>query len=382
MPANYNAGYERPGPIPASGVPSTGQAAQSAAANTPAAPTVVGTTTQADGTVLEIMSNGSTQPIPSTAGSATTTTTQSATASVTAWANSVGLGALSGWINQQIQNLAGQGMAASDIAGTISTTINSAPGFDTIMPGYNQRIANGFTNTDANTGAGIAGYLAYVQQIQAMAQTAGLVPGTITAATIGNAWAGDVSTSEMSSRITTEFTNAVNAAPAIQNELQKYGYVQGVTPGQLASYYLNPDNTINQLQQQFNSAVAGGEGSLTGFGEIGQSQAYALQAFLTSGGQTNLSSTQAANFFGTSVGGGLNSLAAMSQAGFEQAQPGAAQNGPGVVTQGELLSAGEGNAGAIQQVQRAAQTRAAASAGGGGFAASQTGVQGAGFGSQ
>src|SRR5665213_2704380 len=222
---------------------------------------------------------------------ATSTASQSATATVDAWATSVGLGSLSPWINQQIQTLAGQGLAASDIYTQIGTTINTAPGFDQIMPGYNQRIKNGYTNTDANTGAGIAGYMAYTQQLQAMAETAGLVPGTLTPTDIGNAWAGDVSTSEMSDRITTEYTNAVNALPAVQGELQNYGYTQSLSPGQLASYYLNPENTTAQLQQQFNSAVAGSEGKLTGFGEIGQSQAYALQAFLSNGGQNNLSRT-------------------------------------------------------------------------------------------
>ena len=301
---------------------------------------------------------------------------------VDAWATSVGLGSLSGWINQQIQQLAGLGMGASDIATTINSTINSAPGFDALMPGYNQRITNGYTNTDPNTGAGIAGYLAYRQQIQAMAETAGMVPGTISAQDIGNAWAGDVSTNELSARITTEYTNAINAMPQIQQQLQAYGYVQGITPGQLASYYLNPNNTINTLQQQFNSAVVGGEGTLTGFGDLGQSKAYALQAFLSNSGQNNLSPSQAANFFSGSLGSGLGSLSAMAQTGFEQAQLGTASNGPGFVSQDQLISAGEGNAGALQNVQRAAQTRAAGSSGGGGLAADQSGVKGIGYGSQ
>jgi hypothetical protein len=215
-----------------------------------------------------------------------------------------------------------------------------------------------------------------------MAETAGMVPGTITAQDIGNAWAGDVSTNELSARITTEYTNAINAMPQIQQQLQAYGYVQGITPGQLASYYLNPNNTINTLQQQFNSAVVGGEGALTGFGDIGQSKAYALQAFLSNSGQNNLSPSQAANFFSGSLGSGLGSLATMAQTGFEQAQLGTATNGPGFVSQDQLIAAGEGNAGALQNVQRAAQTRAAGSSGGGGLAADQSGVKGVGFGSQ
>ncbi len=302
--------------------------------------------------------------------------------SIDAWANTVGLGSLAPWINSEVTRLAGLGLGASDIAATINSTINKAPGFDALMPGYNQRIANGFTNTDAGTGAGIAGYLAYRQQLQAMAETAGMVPGTISTQIIGNAWAGDVSTTEMSERITTEYTNAVNALPGVQNELQNYGFTAGLSPGQLASYYLNPTNTVNALQQQYNSAVVGGEGVLTGFGEIGKSQAYALQAFLSNQGQNNLSAPQAANFFGGPLGAGLNSIATMAQTGFEAPQLGTVPTGPGVVTQSQLLGAGEGNAQDLLAVQRAAQTRAAPGKGGGGFAADQAGVPGAGYGSQ
>jgi hypothetical protein len=354
-------------------------AATNAANN--AAPTVVSTTQSPDGTVTDTMSNGTTQVQPGTAGTTYATTAQSATSTVDAWATSVGLGSLSGWINQQIQTLAGQGMAASDIATQIGTTINTAPGFDALLPGYNQRIANGYTNTDASTGAGIAGYMAYVQQLQQYAQVAGLVPGTLTATDIGNAWANDVSPDEMSTRITTEYVNAAAALPQVQAELQNYGYVQGLSTGQLASYYLNPEATTNTLQQQFNAAQVGGEGNLTGFGEIGQSQAYALQAFLSNGGQSNLSTTQAAGFFNNSLGNGLNSISAMANAGFEQAQLGTSANGPGVVTQGQLLGAAEGNASALAATQRAAQTRAAPGLGGGGFASDQSGVAGVGYGS-
>ena len=283
-------------------------------------------------------------------------------------------GVLAGWITGQMSTLAGQNLSSSDIVSTIESTMNNPTGnpqakaiFDQLFPGYNQRIQNGYTNTDSGTGAGIAGYLAYNQQVQAMAETAGLVPGTISAADIGAAWAGDVSTSELSTRITTEYVNAHNALPQVQQELQNYGYVQGLSTGQLASYYINPANTTAQLQQQFNSAVAGGEGTLTGFGEIGKAQAQAVGAFLSNQGQNNLSTTTAAGFFTGSLGNGMASIAQMAQSGFEQAGVGTAANGPGVVNQGQLLGAAEGNAGDIQATRRAAETRAAGAAGGGGF---------------
>ena len=72
----------------------------------------------------------------------------------------------------------------------------------------------------------------------------------------------------------------------------------------------------------------------------------------------------------------------MANAGFEQAQLGTSATGPGVVTQGQLLGAAEGNAQALAATQRAAQTRAAPGLGGGGFASDQSGVAGVGYGSQ
>lgn len=307
--------------------------------------------------------------------------------SINAWASSVGLGSLAPWINQQVHKLAGQGMGASDITTTIADTINTAPGFDALMPGYNERIKNGYSNTDAGSGAGIAGYISYRQQLDAMAETAGLVPGTLSAQDVGNGWANDVSTNEMSTRITQEYTAAaamMKSAPGQQmlNELKNYGYTQSLTPGQLLSYYINPANTTNVLQQQLNSAVVGGEGNLTGFGEIGQSKAMALQAFLSNNGQNALNPTQASSFFNSNVGGGLSSISQMAQTGFEQEQLGTSATGPGVVTQDQLLGAAQGNAQSLQAVQRAAQTRSASSAGGGGLAAGQSGVSGVGFGSQ
>jgi hypothetical protein len=279
-------------------------------------------------------------------------------------------------------------MGASDITTTIADTINTAPGFDALMPGYNERIKNGYTNTDPNTGAGIAGYMAYRAQLDAYATTAGLVPGALSNEMIGQAWAGDVSTNEMSQRLTQEYASAASMLKSPQGqaaikEMQNYGYVSGVTPGQLLSYFLTPDKTLNTLdiQNQMNAGIMGATGNASGFGEIGQSKAMALQAFLSNNGQNALNPTQASSFFNSNVGGGLSSISQMAQTGFEQAQLGTSATGPGVVTQDQLLGAAQGNAQSLQAVQRAAQTRSASSAGGGGLAAGQSGVSGVGFGS-
>ena len=70
-----------PAPAPAAPTPTT-----------PAAPTVVSTTTGPDGTVTEIMSDGTSSVIPGTAGSNYTSNAQSATATVDAQMQTYGLG--------------------------------------------------------------------------------------------------------------------------------------------------------------------------------------------------------------------------------------------------------------------------------------------------
>lgn len=299
-------------------------------------------------------------------------------------------GLLATWISSQSSVYAGQGMSAGDIVNQIEATINNpaASGdkaaqqvFDTIFPGYNQKIQNGTTNANGNY-TGLAGYVQYASQIQQFAQTAGLVPGTINASDIGDLWAQDVSAQEVSERLTTDYVNASRAwtdIPGFAEAMQ----AQGMTSvNQLASYYLNPKNTLNQINQQISAAQLGAGSGTTGFGNLDAAKAAALSAFLTNSGQSQLTAAQANQFFSGSIGSGVPgglSIAAAANAGFEQAGPGTAA-GPGVVSQDELIAAGEGNAAATSAVRRAVETRTASSSGGGGFAAGQGGVAGAGYG--
>lgn len=312
----------------------------------------------------------------------------------------VGLGGMAAWATTTLDTLIGQGMDASSAENYILTELNNpkdANGqidqhalatFNAAFPGFNQRIANGYDNGapgDTNPLAALAAYMNYSTQIESMGVQAGLTQGTISKDLIGNAWSRDVSTSEMSARITQGYEAAASAPTEVQQYLHDY---YGVTTGDLAAYYLNPDNTLKKLQENFNTASVGAAANVSGFDKaLSQSSAQSLAAFLASSNSSGLAGgsvneAQATNAFTSGLGDGLASAAQMAQAGFEHAMPGEASNSPAQVTQQQLIGGIEGDANAIAALRLATGTRTAATSGGGGFASGQGGVTGVGYGQQ
>lgn len=310
-------------------------------------------------------------------------------------------GIFSTWINGQVAVLAGQGLDAGSIASQIQLVMNN-PGatgdtaaqavFDAVFPGYNAKIAAGTTNSDGSY-TGIAGYVQYSAQVKQFAEQAGLVNGTISQGDIGNLWAGNVSSSEVSQRVT-DATVATNSAPQEVKDYLAANY--GMTPGALTSYYLNPTNTLQTIQQNINAGMVGGEAAATGFDkDLSTARAQTLGAFLANGtsagngaqvgGVNSVGAAQAANAFTSGLGsngagGALGSAAAMANAGYTSANlPG--QVG-GTISEDTLLSAIEGNAQALNATAQAEQTRTAGSRGGGGVATTSKGAIGIGYASE
>lgn len=310
---------------------------------------------------------------------------QSAAAIIKSWAQGVGLSALAPWITDQATTLASLGMSASDIASQIESTINEAgPNndgslFNAVMPGYNQRMQNGYSN-----GGGIAAYVAYRDQLSEFANAAGLPAGFMTGEQIGNLWANDVSTNEVSTRINQGYADAMSAPQQVRDFLQSD---YGISTGDLAAYYLDPTNTLPMLQQKFNTASVQAGAQISGFDKsLSTAQAQTLAAFLQGGTDSNgmpnqVNASQAAGALSSSLGNGMTSAAGMAQAGFESTAPGFAQGSPAQVTQAQILGGVEGDAKALAALRLATGTRAATSEGGGGFASDQSGVVGVGSGS-
>ena len=334
---------------------------------------------------------------------------QSASATISAFLSSVpGLAALdptgifTSWMTQYSQTLAGQGLDSGDIVTQIEATMNNPVDpstgtgtdaaalavFNQVFPGYNQKIQNGTTNSDGSY-TGIAGYVQYASQLQQFGTQAGLLPNTISPDIIGNLWASNVSSSEVSQRIT-DATVATTSAPQPVQAYLAANY--GMTPGALTSYYLNPNNTLQQITQNLNAGMVGGAAAASGFDQdLGTAQAGALAAFLANGTGSgggnqvgtpnNVGFEQATNAFtsglGSNLAGGqLGSAAQMIQGGYLTQLPGQAA---GTVTEAPLLGSIEGNAADLQASAQAQQTRTASAKGGGGATATAKGAVGVGF---
>lgn len=293
-------------------------------------------------------------------------------------------GVFASWITGQVNAMNQTNTSASEMLSTLTATINdpAASGdkqaqavFDQLFPGYNQRIA-----TTGNNGGGLGTYLLYSTQIQSMAATLNLPAGTLGLTEIGNLWGQDINTPEVSQRLTTDYANAAQAwnnIPGFQNAMK----AQGMNSlGQLVGYYVNPTNTLNQINQQISAGQLGAEAGNTGFGPISAAQSGALSAFLTNSGASQLSTTDAEKAFKGQLGGDVTSgtsAAGLAAGGFESTAPG--QSSTGTVSQDTLLAGVEGNVPAEQQIARAQQARTAGAKGGGGAATTASGASGLGF---
>ena len=325
---------------------------------------------------------------------------QSATALINSFFSSIpGLsqldptGQLQAWANGQITTLSGQGMSGSDIQNQIESTINNpmASGdaqaqqvFDQLFPGYNQKIANGTSNANGQY-TGIAGYIAYNSQVQAMASVAD-IPGGLSAQTVGDLWANNVSSTEVSDRITQGYVAANNAWNNIPGFAQYMSQNYGLTQGGLAAYYLDENNAVSDqtLQTGLNQGTTAGEAGATGFGNLTTAQAQGLSSFLAMSNQSGLggigsvSGTAASNAFTGNLGGNVQGSAAqLAAGGYEQTSAG--QSSTGTVSQDTLLAGIEGNASALQQTAQAQEARTAGSKGGGGATATANGAVGLGY---
>ncbi len=228
----------------------------------------------------------------------------------------------------------------------------NTPQFQAAFPGIAQRQANGLPAMSP------ADYLSYSDQALQMARAAGLPPGTMTTAEIGQLIGNDVSINELSDRLTNAYSAAMTAPPETRALLQEY---YGITPGGLTAYFLDPENNVNLLKQQVTAAQIGTAGVTSGVGDIGSGLANLLA-------QTGVSQAQAASGFQN-----IGPLAPL-----ETALPGQPAQGSTVSADQLAQSQFLGDAGSTRAVQQADETRKAPFEGGGGYALTSMGVAGAG----
>lgn len=278
------------------------------------------------------------------AGSATDTASGTdAFASVDTILQSYGLGGLSGWLQNEVT------LGASE--DQILLALQTTPQFQAAFPGLTQRQANGLPAIS------VSDYLSYTDQAMQLARAAGLPTGFMTTKEVGDLIGNDVSISELTSRINSAYSVA-NQAPAETKQLLSQWY--GINTGDLAAYYLNPDNALPTIENQLTAAQIGTEGVTSGFGNISQDQAEKLRAA------------------GVTQDTARSTFASLAKLGpLTQAAPGTGHEQTSI-SQEDLIN--EGFFGNNQQeLQHVEEARRGPFSGGGGYSATAKGGIGAGF---
>ena len=105
--------------------------------------------------------------------------------------------------------------------------------------------------------------LDYRTQAEANAQTYGLPKDALDKATLDNLMINDVSANELATRMQQSFVRLNNA-----DEATKAAYTQlygmGVTPGEIASMALSPQNSLPLIEQRLATAEIGGQATSAG----------------------------------------------------------------------------------------------------------------------
>lgn len=215
--------------------------------------------------------------------------------------------------------------------------------YQTRFAGMAQRKANGLNPISE------AQYVSLEDTYSQIAHSYGLLPGSYDAA---KAIGGDVSATEFSQRASAASTAIFDEPQQVRDTLQSY---YGLSQGQIASYYLNPENAAPLLQNMLHASEIGGTGSQLGIGID----------------KTLAEKVAQAGFTGQSARSGLAQVAANSQLYSESISD------ANDLTAQDAVGAAFGlDAPAALALQNRQQRRAAINQGGGGGSLTSSGVLG------
>jgi hypothetical protein len=283
---------------------------------------------------------------PAAGGTSTVTPDQSAIALIVNTLNAYGLGNLANWAWQE--HLAGK----SDD----QILLIDAPQTQE----YKQRFPGMAALSQTGQAITPGQYVAKEQQDAELIRAAGLDPTKYASReALGNLIGAGVSSTELQSRL-----NLVQSAVA-QAPVEARQYLQdnfGITNGDLADYFLDPNGALPALQMKAQAAAIGGAAAQTGFGYLDVAKALQLA------GQGITQSQAQAGFGKIATEGELTRNLG---------------DGTGSLSSNDLIDAQLGGNGlAANKLAQVAGGRVAQFQGGGTYAASQRGVSGLGVGDQ
>ena len=266
----------------------------------------------------------------------TTTTDLSAKALISGFLSQAGLSSLADWAWCKYLD----GVPVEQIM----LDLRATPEYKTRFPAMAQLAAEGRAITEAD-------YIGYEQTVAQLLQQYGIPKAMYDSpSAIAEMLVGDVSPSEVQSRLQLAATAAYQAPPEVRNAmLNDYGLGQQ----DLTAIYLDPDRALPVLQQQWATAQVQGAGTIQGI-DVGKLTAEQLA-------QRGVSFTEALTGFGN-----VNATAGLG-AGFGE-----------TAAQQERIAAQFGDTAAQRQVQRVQASRIARNSGGGSAAETSAGVVGLG----
>ena len=254
-----------------------------------------------------------------------------------------------------------EGYSATDVANMIPDT----PEYIARFPGIGiQR----FTGQNEMTPAE---YISFENGARDLADRYGFSKDLLSSEKIGNLTGGGTSLVELQDRFNNSYALVSQADPNVKAALTQYA---GVTPAQMAQYWLDPAHTNAQLLEEAKKANVGGGAKDAGWAGD-KNTGFISTDIATTLAQQGLTAAQAQ--------AGYSKIAGLQ--GLERTQVG--QRGQAGASAGQLQSSqfgglqkltGIDQAAAQTQIQRGLEARAAGLSGGGTFAAGAKGVVGAG----
>ena len=237
----------------------------------------------------------------------------------------------------------------------VALNFAQTPMFQQRFPGMAALEKQGLSITPAAYVAAESGYMA-------AATAAGLPSGTITPAEAGVLIGNNVSQIEFNQRISDAAVDAGTAA-ASNPDVVKALQAQGIGPGDLTSFFLNPEYTVNQINQKTQAGQIGGAAMAAGFNPLASATALGL-AQEAGNPAGNLSQSQ------------LNQQFSQESTLLHLSDQNASANALNTVDQGALAAQALGVATGAQarDITGALQARQGAASGGGGWATTQRGT--------
>lgn len=293
-----------------------------------------------NGTPMSRSDSGSTAGAAqaSAAGSVWGSKENNTLAQVQALFSSYGLGSLYSKITDFVK--------AGYTGDTIALLLEQTPEFKQRFPAMDTLRAKGRAISPA-------AYIAYEQTAAQIEQQYGLPKGMVSQH-VTDLLVNDVSASELDARAKLNAAAAIQAPQEVRDAMKQFGYVGSTTNDALTAYYLEPDIALPLLEQQYASAVIGGEAARQGL-TIDVHSAENLAALGVTQNQAEQGFGKVAHFAGLESGTG------------------------DTVTQQQLVDANlAGNEAAQQAIDRAQAGRVGRFQQGGGFVQDKTGAVGLG----